>query len=437
MAADGTQEVTQGMAVENRSTSAWPRRYTMITLLLIAMLLCYIDRIIVSLAAIEMQNEFGWSDSQKGLVLSVFFAGYLATQILGGFLSNRFGGRTVFLLAVLLWSIFTVATPLAAYVSFGALIFARVMLGVGEGAAFPSAYNLIHRWMPLTERSRSVGGLSAASSIGTVLTLLTAGFIIERFGWPSVFYLFGSMGFVWVVLWAWKIPAIPDKSEDEWDAGPGAKRAPIPWKLLATHPAVIMIYIASACMGSISFTLASWLPSYFVDGFELSLTQAGLYSILPWLAIAVTTMLGGGYADKRIKTGARRITVRKTVTVFGMALVTASCLAIVFAPNVVVAVVIICCLFGGQGIAVVGYSPTAAELLPEHGDVFYGIAASAGSIGALFAVSATGVLVERTGSYDGLFLTLAGICAVTAALYLLLGKAEPLTNSHTYLSDRP
>ena len=419
--------MTQDMAVEERATSTWPRRYTMITLLLAAMLLCYIDRIIVSLAAIEMQSEFGWSDSQKGLVLSVFFAGYLATQILGGLLSNRFGGRTVFLLAVLLWSIFTVVTPIAAYISFGALIAARVMLGVGEGAAFPSAYNLIHRWMPLTERSRSVGGLSAASSIGTVATLLTAGFIIERFGWPSVFYLFGSMGFVWVVLWARKIPAMPDKTEDEWDAGPGAKRSPVPWKLLTTHPAVIMVYIASACMGSISFTLASWLPSYFVDSFELSLTRAGFYSILPWLAIALATMLGGGYADSRISAGVRRIRVRKTVTVFGMALVTASCLTLVLAPNVVVALAIICCLFGGMGIAVIGYSPTAAELLPEHGDVFYGIAASAGSVGALFAVSATGVLVEQTGSYDGLFLILGGLCAVTAILYLTFGKAEPLT----------
>ena len=407
--------------------SQWPRRYTMIALLLGAMLLCYIDRIMVSLAAIEMQKDFGWSDSEKGLVLSVFFAGYLATQILGGFLSNRFGGRNVFLWAVLLWSIFTVVTPFAAYVSFAVLIVARVMLGVGEGAAFPAAYNLIHRWMPLHERSRSVGGLSAASAVGTVLTLLTAGFIIERFGWPSVFYLFGSMGFVWVVLWARKIPAMPNESEDTWDAGYGAKRAPIPWKLLATHPAVIMIYIASASMGSVSFTLASWLPSYFVDSFGLTLTKAGLFSILPWLVLAVSTMIGGTYADRRIAAGVRKIRVRKSVTVFGITLVVASCLALTVAPNVTIAVAIICCLFGGQGIAVVGYSPTAAELLPEHGDVFYGIAASAGSVGALFAVSATGVLVENTGSYDGLFVTLAGICSLTALLYLFIGKASPLT----------
>ena len=402
----------------------------MITLLLLAMLLCYIDRVIISLAAIEMQREFAWSDSQKGLVLSVFYAGYLLTQAAGGLFSNRYGGRNVFLISVLLWSIFTVTLPLFAYMSFGALIFARVMLGVGEGAAFPSAYNLIHRWMPVTERSRSIGGLSAASSVGTVGALLTTGFIIEAFGWPSVFYLFGAIGFVWAIFWLVKIPKVPGPQDDEWDAG--TERAPIPWKLLATHPAVLVIYVCSVCIGSISFTLASWLPSYFVDIFDRSLTSAGLYSLLPWLAVAVTTMLGGTYADRRIAAGQGRERVRKTVTVTGMAIVVASCLVLVTAPNAVVAVAIICCLFGGMGIAVVGYSPTAAELLPEHGDIFYGIAAAAGSIGALVAVSATGVLVERTGSYNGLFLGLGALTAATAVLYLLFGRAERLASG----SDR-
>ena len=163
----------------------------MIGLLLSAMLLCYIDRIIISLAAIEMQREFDWTDSQKGQVLSAFFLGYLLTQIGGGFLSNRFGGRNVFLWAVLLWSIFTVLTPIAAGISFTVLIAVRVMLGVGDGASFPSAYNLIHRWMPVQERSRAVGSLNTAAAVGTVVTLLSGGLLIESFGWPAVFYLFG------------------------------------------------------------------------------------------------------------------------------------------------------------------------------------------------------------------------------------------------------
>ncbi len=93
---------------------AWPQRYTMMSLLLGALLLCYIERTIISLAVIEMQREFGWSDSQKGYVLSVFSAGYLVTQLLGGLLSNRFGGRNLYLVAVFAWSLVTVLTPASA-----------------------------------------------------------------------------------------------------------------------------------------------------------------------------------------------------------------------------------------------------------------------------------------------------------------------------------
>lgn len=403
-----------------------PKRYTMVVLMLLALLLCYIDRVLMSLASIEMQIEFGWSDTQKGLVLSTFFVGYLVTQAIGGIFSNRYGGRNVFLMAVLLWSLFTILTPISAYTSFSALLVVRFMLGFGEGAAFPSGYSLIHQWMPVDERSRSVGGMSAAAAVGTVATLLTAGLIIQRYGWPSVFYLFGSMGFVWAAFWLVKVPAMPAPEDDRSDAGHGAQRSPIPWKTLALHPAVVTIYVASICVGSISFTLASWLPSYFVDSFDLSLTQAGLYSILPWLTVAFATVVGGAYSDKRIAKGDERIRVRKTVTVFGLTLIILSCVVLVFMPTATTAVSIVCVLFAGQGIAVVGYAPTAAELLPEHGDVFYGIAAAAGSIGATIIVSATGVLVEKTGSYDGLFLGLAGLCAITTIVYLSFGRADPL-----------
>lgn len=407
----------------------WPKRYVMIALLLAAMLLCYIDRIIISLATIEMQAEFGWSDSQKGLVLSVFFFGYLLTQAAGGFLSNKYGGRNVFLVAVLLWSLFTIATPFAAYTSFGVLIAVRILLGVGEGAAFPSAYNLIHRWMPLAERSRSVGGLSAAAAVGTVATLLTAGLLIEAFGWPFVFYLFGSLGVVWAITWAMRIPPMPAIEDDEYDAGHDAEPKPVPWRLLLTHRAIWTIYIASMCVGSISFTLASWLPSYFVDSFELTLTQAGLYSTLPWITVAFSTVLGGAYADRHIRAAAQRVAVRKRVTGFGLVLIVTSCLALTLVPNAMIAVAVICVLFAGQGIAVVGYAPSAAELLPEHGDIFYGIAAAAGSIGAMVVVSATGFLVENTNSYDSLFVGLAAICAITAFIYQAFARADALTEA--------
>lgn len=405
---------------------SWHKRYTMMVLMLSALLLCYVDRIIVSLAAIEMQKEFGWSDSEKGLVLSSFFLGYLLMQTLGGLVSNRFGGRNVFFVAVVLWSIFTMLLPMAAYVSFGLLIFARVMLGVGEGASFPSAYNLIHGWMPVRERSRSIGLMNAAGAVGTVATLLVAGKIIETFGWPSVFYLFGSMGFIWAVFWLRKVDPLPVSPDDTDQQSAREMKPPIPWKLLLTHPAVLTVYFLSICAGGVSFTMASWLPSYFVDTFGVSLTEAGIYSILPWILVAVATVTAGLYQDRRIGAGAKVINIRKRVTVFGFAVIAVSALALVYASQAGVAVAIVCLMFVGLGMAINGYSPTPAELLPEHGDVFYGFAAAAGSLAAAVIVSLTGLLLDRTGTYDALYQGIAGFSVLAIVVYLAFGRADSL-----------
>ena len=126
------------------------------TLILLALLVCYIDRVMVSVAAIDMQKEFAWSDTEKGWVLSIFFLGYLIMQIGGGILSNRFGAQYVFMLAVGSWSIITLVTPIAAFTSFTVLLMVRFLLGIGEGAAFPCAYRLVTDWMPEQERSRSL-----------------------------------------------------------------------------------------------------------------------------------------------------------------------------------------------------------------------------------------------------------------------------------------
>ena len=231
----------------------WQKRYSMMSLLLAALLLCYIDRVIISIAAIEMQKELGWTDSAKGLVLSSFFLGYLVMQILGGLLANRFGGRNVLLWAVVLWSLFTMLTPLAAVLAFPLLIATRFLLGVGEGASFPASYKLIQGWMPQTERSRSVRLMYAATGAGSILALAVTGPLIQAFGWASVFYGFGAVGIVWAVFWVSLLPARPPSEQG---VSP-AERPGLPWRLLLAHPASISLYVMGLAAGCISYTMTS------------------------------------------------------------------------------------------------------------------------------------------------------------------------------------
>ena len=104
----------------------WQRRYTIVALCVAASFVCYIDRVNISVAAITMQQQYGWSEQTKGLVLSSFFLGYMLFQVPSGWLANRIGGKFVLGFAVVWWSVFTMLTPLAAALSLPILLATRV-----------------------------------------------------------------------------------------------------------------------------------------------------------------------------------------------------------------------------------------------------------------------------------------------------------------------
>ena len=128
--------------------SGWPRYYTVLLLLFAAVFISYIDRTNISVAAIAMKDELGWTETDKGTVLSAFFVGYLMLMAVSGALANRYGGWLVLGIAVLWWSAWTMLTPPAAMMSLSALIVARIALGLGEAAVFPASINMIGRWVP-------------------------------------------------------------------------------------------------------------------------------------------------------------------------------------------------------------------------------------------------------------------------------------------------
>ena len=107
-----------------------------------AVFVCYIDRVNISVAILPMAEEFGWDASTQGAILSSFFFGYLLMQLGGGWLADRFGGKLILALGVLIWSIFTIITPPAALFGLSILIVARIGMGLGEAVTFPSIYSI-------------------------------------------------------------------------------------------------------------------------------------------------------------------------------------------------------------------------------------------------------------------------------------------------------
>ena len=98
----------------------------------LAAALSYCDRTNISIAAVSMAKELGWTSAQKGKVLGSFFWGYLFSQLAGATLSHKYGGKLVLGLAAVCWSVSTLIVPVLARQSIGALVFGRFLLGLAE-----------------------------------------------------------------------------------------------------------------------------------------------------------------------------------------------------------------------------------------------------------------------------------------------------------------
>src|SRR5579862_2247812 len=303
----------------------WGRRHTVLALCFLAVFIGYTDRVNISVAAIAMQSAFHWSQTTKGFVLSAFFIGYVVSLLPSGWLATRIGGKRLLTFSVTGWSLFTLATPLAAHASLSLLIAARIGLGVCEGALFPATYELLSRWAPPNERSRAVIRLASGISIGQVGGLMASGWIVAQYGWPAAFYLFGITGFIWTFFWLCRVVADPHLDptlrpaeralfHHQWNTDETAAAAVQPrWSTLLRSRAVWAAIVALFCGNWGLFFLLAWLPSYFRDVQGLGIASAGLFSAAPWGSYLVFGNLASIVSDAATSRGADGTTVRKAV----------------------------------------------------------------------------------------------------------------------------
>src|SRR5581483_10390459 len=213
-------------------------------------------------AIIPLSSDEHYDPSVQGLILSAFFWGYIWTQLGGGWMADRFGGKRVLGAGVAAWSLATLVTPPAAAISFGALFAARVMLGLGEGVNFPSIHSLTARWMPARERARTLSLNFSGMYLGTIVALLLSPPIIAALGWPWLFYLSGAAGLLWVAAW---MAGVSDAPREE--AAVTSPRAEVlitrvPWGAIARERAVWAIVLAHFCSNFGYNILLLWLPTY-------------------------------------------------------------------------------------------------------------------------------------------------------------------------------
>jgi ACS family sodium-dependent inorganic phosphate cotransporter len=400
----------------------WPAHFTVVLLLCAATFISYIDRSNISVGAIAMQARFGWSETQKGLVLSAFFVGYITMMAASGALAQRLGGRLVLGAAVIWWSMWTFLTPPAAMVSLPALVLARILLGMGEAAVFPASINLIGRWVPELQRSRAVAMLASSLYLGTVFSLPVTGWLVRDFGWPMPFYAFGAIGLVWALAW---FSGLTKERTAAPAAAPGViHESSVPWGRLLRLPAVSAIVVAHFCHNWSLYLLLAWLPSYFKSTFGVSIVNAGLLSAAPWLSGFVACNLAGLAADQLLRRGRSATFVRKLMMTIGFGGVAVATMRLPAAASVAAGVLLTCCAAGALSVSNAGFATNCFDIAPRHSGLIWGISNTAATLPGIFGVYVTGWLVDRTGSYAIPFFVTGALALFGLVYYLIFGSGE-------------
>ncbi len=415
--------------------TAWPRRQFVVALAALSCLIGYTDRTNIGVAAVVMAHDLGWSDTQKGLVLSSFFTGYMLVMPLSGWLATRFGGALVLGISGVLWSIFTLLTPVAAALPLPYLIAARIGMGVGESAMFPAAYELFGRWVPAAERARAVARLLSGVPLGTIAGLAATGWIIARYGWPTSFYAAGSVGLVWAAVWFWQVRDDPARdtrlSVAERRLLPAGGQAAMPerkapWRRLLLRVPVFAIIVGHFALTWNLYVLLSWLPSYFHKVHGVGIASAGLLSAAPWLAMLAVTNVAASVSDRMIARGVSVTVVRKLMQCTGLLVPAACLLAVRNVASPEIATTLICVAAGALGCCWCGSSPSMLDVAPKHGGLVSGVVNAIATIPGIVGVSLTGWLVDVTGTYAAAFMLTAAVGVVGALVFATFFDARPL-----------
>ena len=145
----------------------------------------YVDRVNISIAGPLMRRDLGLTPIQLGLIFSAFAYPYAAMQIVGGWAADRFGPRSVLAALSLLWATATILTGFSWGV--GSLLAFRLLVGVGEGGAFPAATRAFTWWLPVRERGFAQGVTHSFARLGGAATPPLVLAIVARYGWRASF----------------------------------------------------------------------------------------------------------------------------------------------------------------------------------------------------------------------------------------------------------
>lgn len=400
-------------------------------LLALSVLINYIDRGNLSIAAPLLKDELGISASQLGILLSAFFWTYTALLFVWGWFIDRLDVNRMLALGYLIWSVATAATGMVH--GFALLLLMRLALGVGESVAFPCYSKILAHHLPEYRRGFANGAIIAAMKSGPVVGTLGAGVLMAKYGWRPVFIGIGLLSLVWLPAWVRAMPSAGISSD--WRASPRVIDILRQRSFWATA-------VGGFCLAYPLYFMVTWLPFYLAHEQHLSMRDMVNKAALYYTVDAAAALATGWVTDYWIRRGSAAGMIRKLAMALGWTMAAIGFLGCSFAgPHSYLAWLIVTgvgCGIGNSGIW--AFSQTLAG--PQAAGRWVGLQNGFANFAGVVGPALTGFIVDWTGHFRAALLITAGVCLLSGFSWVfLVGRLEQVVwaraaESHTAAAQK-
>jgi len=401
------------------------RRWSLVTLLGLGVIIAYIDRtnLAIALASPQFKDFFALSDTGRGLLNSVFFWTYTVLQIPAGLLVDRWGVKRPLAISFVLWCMVAAATAAAG--AFWQLVALRLTLGVAEATLFPAGLAWIAKNVQERQRGLAAGIFVSGSKWGPAIASPLATWLILGYGWRAMFFLLGLGGLVWVIPW---LLLAEDDRPPSTRLQAVIQRAEPSFGALFRTRAMWATLIGTFCYNYFLFFSLTWLPAYLVESRNLTLSSMSVYTMFSFAGTGAVAILAGSAADWMIRRGASAVNTRRWFTIAGLLAASTEVFG-AMSESTHVAVFFAIFSMTGLGLATANYWAITQTLLPgvAPGRVA-GIQNTALNLAGIVAPIMTGWLKQINGSYTAPMQTIWVVLITGVAAYLFLARQSKAEN---------
>jgi len=415
-----------------KGTLRWP----IAVLICAAIAISYFDRQTLSVAIAAIQREIPITNTQFSQLQAYFLLAYALMYAGGGRLIDTLGTRLGFALIMFWWSLACASHALAR--SFGMLAASRLLLGAGEGGAFPAATKAVSEWFPARERSTAMGIINAGTAVGAVAAPPAISLIITGLTWRWVFLFSGALGLLWTAFW-WR-QYRPGREHPS--LGPAERREiaealryagdqpqALEWLRLLGIPQVWGLVAAKFLSDAAWYFYLFWLPKYLYDARGFDIKSVGAFAWIPYAFSGIGSLSGGWFSSELIRHG-HSVNVARKAALGASASLMPWILFITHVP-IAIAIALFSIAFFGQQSWSTLVMILPADLFPHNavGSVA-GLVGFGGAIGGAVFGLAAGYLLDHGFGYGPVFVAVSTF-HVAAFLVILLSvrQVAPLHSS--------